>query len=78
MKRTIVSVFFLLIATSVSSQKTLTLEDCRNLAIQNNKELQIAKEKVNAAQFEKKAAFTKYFPQLSASGAYLWNEKDIE
>ena len=26
---------------------------------------------------EKKAALTKYFPQLSASGAYMWNQKDL-
>ena len=25
----------------------------------------------------KNAAFTKYFPQLSATGAYMWNQKDI-
>ena len=29
------------------------------------------------ADNEKKAAFTKYFPQLSANGAYMWNQKDI-
>ena len=29
------------------------------------------------ANNEKKAAFTKYFPQLSANGAYMWNQKDI-
>ena len=26
---------------------------------------------------EKKAALTKYFPQLSANGAYMWNQKDL-
>jgi len=55
----------------------LTLEECRNLAIQNNKELQISGEKIKMADNEKKAAFTKYFPQLSANGAYMWNQKDI-
>ena len=30
------------------------------------------------ADNEKKAAFTKYFPQLSANGAYMWNQKDIK
>ena len=34
-------------------------------------------EKVKAANEEKKAAFTKYFPQLSAMGGYMWNQKDI-
>ncbi|MDR1919930.1 MAG: TolC family protein [Tannerellaceae bacterium] len=58
-------------------QQTLTLEACRHLAIQNNKELRISKEKIKVAEYEKKAAFTKYFPELSASGAYLRNEKEI-
>ena len=61
----------------VGSQRMLTLEECRNLAIQNNKELQISGEKIKMADNEKKAAFTKYFPQLSANGAYMWNQKDI-
>ena len=59
------------------AQRMLTLEECRNLAIQNNKELQISGEKIKMADNEKKAAFTKYFPQLSANGAYMWNQKDI-
>ena len=59
------------------SQQKLTLEECRNLAIQNNKELQISGEKIKIADDEKKAALTKYFPQLSAMGAYMWNEKDF-
>lgn len=57
--------------------QSLTLEECRRLAIRNNKELQMAAEKIRQADQEKKAAFTKYFPQLSASGAYLWNQKDL-
>jgi outer membrane protein TolC len=58
-------------------QQTLTLEECRGLAIRNNRELRISKEKVTEAGYDKKAAFTKYFPSLSATGAYLWNQKDI-
>lgn len=67
----------LLPAGNAYSQQTLTLEACRTLAIQNNKELQIAKGRIKVAEHEKKAAFTKYFPQASASGAYLRNEKNI-
>ncbi|WP_085536182.1 TolC family protein [Massilibacteroides vaginae] len=66
-----------MIAFSLSGQQKLSLEECRRLAVQNNKELQIAGERVKTSSSEKKAAFTKYFPQLSATGTYLWNEKDI-
>lgn len=68
---------FIVSLGNLSAQRSLTLEDCRNLAVQNNKQLQISQERINMANNEKKAAFTKYFPQLSANGAYMWNQKDI-
>ena len=77
MKRIIVLVALLISASYAGAQRALTLEECRQLAIQNNKELKISGEKVKMADEEKKAAFTKYFPQLSATGAYMWNQKDI-
>lgn len=77
MKRFVVLVALLISSGYASSQRTLTLEECRHLAIQNNKELKISGEKIKIAGNEKNAAFTKYFPQLSATGAYMWNQKDI-
>ena len=77
MKRTILLLTFVVTVSCMHAQRMLTLEECRNLAIQNNKELQISGEKIKMADNDKKAAFTKYFPQLSANGAYMWNQKDI-
>lgn len=77
MKRTILLLTFVVTVSCMHAQRMLTLEECRNLAIQNNKELQTSGEKIKMADNEKKAAFTKYFPQLSANGAYMWNQKDI-
>ena len=77
MKRTILLLAFVVTVSCMHDQRMLTLEECRNLAIQNNKELQISGEKIKMADNEKKAAFTKYFLQLSANGAYMWNQKDI-
>ena len=77
MKRTILLLTFVVTVSCMHAQRMLTLEECRNLAIQNNKELQISGEKIKMADNEKQAAFTKYFPQLSANGAYMWNQKDI-
>lgn len=77
MKRIILLLTFVVTVSCMHAQRMLTLEECRNLAIQNNKELQISGEKIKMADNEKKAAFTKYFPQLSANGAYMWNQKDI-
>lgn len=75
MKRFVVLVALLVSSGYTSAGRTLTLEECRELAIQNNKELKISGEKIKMAGYEKNAAFTKYFPQLSATGAYMWNQK---
>ncbi|WP_099465267.1 TolC family protein [Parabacteroides provencensis] len=77
MKRIIVLLVLLMTLGQAYSQQVLTLEECRNLAIRNNKELRISGEKIKMADNEKKAALTKYFPQLSAMGAYMWNQKDL-
>ncbi len=61
----------------VQAQSVLTLDSCRALAIQNNKNLKIAKEKTNAAHYQRKAAFTNYFPEISATGMYMRNQKEF-
>lgn len=70
-------VLLLLFGKMVSAQQALSLQECRDLAVKNNKELRIAEEKIRMADYEKKAALTKYFPQISANGAYMWNQKDL-
>lgn len=78
-KKNILWILFLIasLGNSLYAQRTLSLDDVRELAIQNNKELKIATEEEKAAYYEKKEAFLKYFPKLSANGAYLRNQKDI-
>lgn len=50
-------------------QKTYTLDECRELALRNNVAVRNATNSVEAARQERKEAFTKYFPTVSASGA---------
>lgn len=59
------------------AQKVLSLDSCRALAIANNKELLISREKINAAHYQKKAAFTNYLPDISATGGYMRSQKEI-
>ena len=58
-------------------QSTLTLQECRDMAIKNNQQSKIAREKLNAAEYDKKAAFANYLPKVSATGAYLHNSENI-
>ena len=74
----ILFLFFLLTTTfSLKSQGILSLDSCRALAIANNKELLISGEKINAAHYQNKAAFTNYLPNFSATGAYMRNQKEF-
>ena len=59
------------------AQDVLSLDSCRALAIANNKELLISQEKINAAHYQKKAAFTNYLPKISAAGGYMRSQKEF-
>ena len=50
MKRIYIWIVSLFLSASIYAQQTLTLEECRQLAIQNNKELKISGEKQKIAQ----------------------------
>lgn len=63
--------------SSARAQEILSLERCRELAIENNKKLKIATEQERIAYYEKKEAFLQYFPKLSFNGAYFRNEKNL-
>lgn len=77
MKRLWNAICLLSLATGLSSQPVLTLDSCRTLAITNNKELKISQERINAAHYQKKAAFTNYLPEFSALGTYMRNQKEF-
>lgn len=60
------------------AQRTLTIDECRDLALNDNKQAQISNELVAAATDLRKSAVANFFPKLSANGAYLWNEKNLQ
>ena len=74
-------VFLLTILLSLTfigkAQNFLSLDSCRALALANNKDLLISNEKINAAYYQRKAAFTNYLPNFSATGAYMRNQKEF-
>lgn len=77
MKRQQLTIILLLISIYVNAQQILNLEDCRQLALENNKQLQISSENIKKAEYDKKAAFTQYLPDFSLSASYLYNQKKI-
>jgi outer membrane protein TolC len=77
MKKYIFISVFLNICIVANAQQVLTLRDCRNLALENNKQLKISDANITKASEEKKSAFTQFLPNISLSGAYFYNQKNI-
>ncbi len=67
---------FAAIATQAQTPE-LSIEECRELAIRNNKELLIASEKEQAAYHQRKVAFTNYLPKISAAGTYMRTSDEL-
>lgn len=68
--------FFLFISVNlVFAQKALTLADCQQLALEHNKQVLIAREKMEQAQAIKNEAFSSYWPEVFATGSYNYNHK---
>lgn len=60
-----------------AAQQLLSLEQCRQLAIENNKALKIASEQEKIAYYNKKDALTKFFPEIQFLGGYMHNQKNL-
>lgn len=77
MKKVFLLTFLLSFTFTVKAQSFLSLDSCRALALANNKDLLISNEKISAAHYQRKAAFTNYLPNFSATGAYMRNQKEF-
>lgn len=77
MKKLLCLIILIQTTCCMSAQVVLNLDSCRNLALKNNKELLISGEKITAAHYQKKAAFTNYLPKINAAGTYMRTDKEI-
>lgn len=64
-------------ALSVEAQRSLTLEECSQLALENNARMKNARLDVKGAEEVRKEAFTKYFPSISATGGAFTSDNGI-
>ena len=73
----------LLAAGSLSAQDAtspsaaMTLEQCRELALQSNKQLMISRARIQKAHYQNREAFAAYLPALDFAGGYAYNQKEI-
>lgn len=86
MKKSILVILLGLAAAAASAQGTapatyngqaLTLTDCQQMAVQQSKDLEQAKTQIRMAGYDRKIALANYFPNISATGTYLYNSRDI-
>lgn len=55
----------------------MTLEQCRQTALANNKNLRKSAREIEAAKYQKDEAFAAYLPALDFAGGYMYNQKGI-
>lgn len=58
--------------------QVLSLEECKELAVEHNRELQMARRQVKAAEELKKSAFTQFLPRVSGSAAWIHTNKELQ
>ncbi|MCM1451168.1 MAG: TolC family protein [Clostridium sp.] len=63
--------------TAPTDTLTLSLEQCRQMALSGNSSAKTAANNIKAAKETSDEAFTKYFPDISASGGYFWANHDV-
>lgn len=64
-------------AQTSSGGQPLSLEECRSMALQNNKDIRAAAQKVKTAEYQTKEAFAAYLPSIDFAGGYTYNQKNI-
>ncbi|MFZ1977645.1 MAG: TolC family protein [Bacteroidota bacterium] len=77
MKKYIIICLIWICTFPVLAQRVLTLDESKQLALQNNARIKNCALEIESAQQTKKAAFTNFFPSISASGAMFEAQKNL-
>lgn len=65
-------------AETASAQTALTVERCRQLAVENNKQMAVAAAQSEKAEYDTKAYRANFLPNLSATGNYLFTSSTMK
>ena len=63
---------------TATAQRSLSLDECHRLALENNKKVRVAEEEVNKARYEMYSSYANYLPKVSATAAYMHNNKSLQ
>lgn len=78
MKRTTLIIGSLLLASGAMAQQTLTLDECRAMALEHNKTLEMAELAREKAGYERQVARSNYLPKFDFVGTYQLTSKSID
>ena len=77
MKKILASIVCLTVSVIAVAEQAYTLSDLRTLALRNNIATRTARHDIEAAQQQRKEAFTKYFPSVSGTGLWFNANRDM-
>lgn len=77
LKGAVASTLLLLSVGLQAEAEIYSLESCRKLALQNNKELMVRRQQQEKAGYQKKEAFAAYLPAIDFAGGYMYNQKEL-
>ena len=73
MKKTLTLIALILCALTTNAQTSLTLDQCRQLALDNNKRMAAANKQTQAAHYTMQSYKGNFFPNFTASGTGLYS-----
>lgn len=78
MKKTmwIIAAALCALPTYAGAQQVLTLDECRQMAVENNNSLKTAQQKIKVAGYDRNIALANYFPKITATGTYMYTSRD--
>lgn len=78
MKKTmwIIAAALCVLPTYAGAQQVLTLDECRQMAVENNNSLKTAQQKIKVAGYDRNIALANYFPKITATGTYMYTSRD--
>lgn len=68
----------LLLSTVASAQEQLSLQQCREMAMEYNQNMKVANKTVEKAEAEQKSMRTLYLPKVSGSGMYAYTSSEFK
>ena len=76
MKKKIIILTSLLFSAGISAQETLTLEQCREMALKYNKEMAASAKQTESARYTAKSYKGNFFPNFTLSGTGIYSTAD--